>query len=286
MVGGGVRVAPALVLSLDAAMYTDLTTVVSQNIAGAADATGLFFRPNDPTYASIAPGWYVVGQPTWIVTAVNCNPADQYSTSVTISGGVFQSGQSYAFTNSGLWLDQSGYNHTATLVGSTPYTSAGNLSYFSFSSGVAQCPAILSNTSYTKIGIFRVAGSFGNLISGGVSDVDHAFWGFDTPFIQSGHNGAWNTIIGGAVPANQWAFAAVTFNTVTGWRLFLNDNTVVTNPNTAPFTPNPSIVEIGGYGGNGNYLNGDVALVQVYNAALTDLQVRNIFLQYQSRFGY
>ena len=255
VVGGGVRVAPALVLSLDAAMYTDLTTVVSQNIAGAADATGLFFRPNDPTYASIAPGWYVVGQPTWIVTAVNCNPADQYSTSVTISGGVFQSGQSYAFTNSGLWIDQSGYNHTATLVGSTPYTSAGNLSYFSFSSGVAQCPAILSNTSYTKIGIFRVAGSFGNLISGGVSDVDHAFWGFDTPFIQSG-------------------------------RLFLNDNTVVTNPNTAPFTPNPSIVEIGGYGGNGNYLNGDVALVQVYNAALTDLQVRNIFLQYQSRFGY
>jgi hypothetical protein len=77
---------------------TVLTTMVIQNVEGSNSNTGFFFRPNDPTYADIVPGWTVEGQPTWVVTSATSDPGDQYSTSVTITGGTFISGQSYAFT--------------------------------------------------------------------------------------------------------------------------------------------------------------------------------------------
>jgi hypothetical protein len=73
-------------------------TTVAQNVEGSDGTNGFFFRPNDPTYADIVPGWTVVGQPTWVVTSATSDPGDQYSTSVTITGGAFLSGQSYAFT--------------------------------------------------------------------------------------------------------------------------------------------------------------------------------------------
>jgi hypothetical protein len=73
-------------------------TAVSQNVAGSDGPEAFFFRPNDPAYADIAPGWTVVGQPTWVVTSATSDPGDQYSTTVTITGGTFVSGQSYAFT--------------------------------------------------------------------------------------------------------------------------------------------------------------------------------------------
>ena len=89
-----------------------------------------------------------------------------------------------------------------------------------------------------------------------------------------------------ATPVNQWVFGAVSFNTTTGWRLYVNNNSVVTNGNTDPFTANPAVLEIGGYSGNGNNLGGDVALVQIYNRVLADIEVAQLYSLYQRRFGY
>ena len=77
-------------------------TQTAQNIAGTNSNTGFFFYgwaddpgSNDLTFSSIQVGWTVVGQPTWVVTAVG-DGSTNYN--VTISGGEFVSGATYRFT--------------------------------------------------------------------------------------------------------------------------------------------------------------------------------------------
>jgi hypothetical protein len=183
------------------------------------------------------------------------------------------------------WYDLSNVGNNASLQGSTPWTSAGDQSYFTFDSGYANAGSILPNTAYTKIGIFRYAGSyFGNLISGSGGDA-HAFWGANTQYLQSGHNGAWNTVVSPVItPTNQWVFGAVTFDSTTGWKLYLNDNTPVTSSNTDQFTANPAVVYIGAFEGSTN-LVGDVAASVVYNRVLSEAEIAQNFAHYQARFG-
>jgi putative cofactor-binding repeat protein len=217
---------------------------------------------------------------------------------VSINGGVQMYGSSPPFSpilnldasdltsysgSGSTWYDLSGHGNNFNLQGDTPWTSASNQSYFTFSTGIAQGGAILSNTEYTKIGVFRVPGTFGNLISG----AGHAFWGGFTSYLQSGHNGAWYTVASAnPVPTNQWVFGAVSFSNINGWRLYLNADTVVTNPNTDQFSDNPALTEIGGFDGNANNLGGDVALVQLYDIVLTDSAVASLYSGWQSRFGF
>jgi hypothetical protein len=182
------------------------------------------------------------------------------------------------------WYDLSGVGNNATLAGSTPWTNAGNQSYFTFSGGYADAGTILPNTTYTKVGMFRVAGTYGNLMSGGGNSA-HAFWGFFDEYLQSGHNGAWSTIVSPVTtPLNQWVFGAVSFSSSTGWRLYLNNETPVTNGDTTQFADNPALVYIGAYEA-GNNLNGDVAATLIYNRVLTDEEIAQNFAYYQSRFG-
>jgi hypothetical protein len=217
---------------------------------------------------------------------------------ITIEGGISVSNEtpdlvlsldasnpsSYSGTGT-TWYDLSGLNNNTTLINSPPWTSSGSQSFFTFSSGVAQGGAILPNTTYTKVGIIRVAGVFGNFISGDSSN-QHAFWGFFSQNLQSGHNGNWNTIVStNPVPTNQWVFVAVSFSYINGWRLYLNTDTVVTDPSTDQFAANPAVIVVGGYDGNGNQLAGDVAIAQIYNRVLTDGEIAALYSQYQARFG-
>ena len=78
---------------------TNLTTSPVQNVAAENGTIGLFFlngwdAHSEAGFQNIQPGWSVVGQPTWVVTAVN-----KSSETVTISGGPFVSGSSYQFTS-------------------------------------------------------------------------------------------------------------------------------------------------------------------------------------------
>jgi hypothetical protein len=69
-----------------------------QNVSGTSDNILFAFRPNEASNIQyVLPGWNVAGQPTFIVTAVNLDPNDQYTGTITITGGTFVSGQSYAF---------------------------------------------------------------------------------------------------------------------------------------------------------------------------------------------
>ena len=69
-----------------------------QNVSGTSDNILFAFRPNEASKIQyVGAGWNVVGQPTFIVTAVSLDPNDQYTGTITITGGTFVSGQSYAF---------------------------------------------------------------------------------------------------------------------------------------------------------------------------------------------
>jgi Concanavalin A-like lectin/glucanases superfamily len=195
-------------------------------------------------------------------------------------------GNTSSYPGSGTtWTDLSAAGNNATLNGSTPFNSSGNTSSLTFVSGYAATGAILPAAAYTKIAIFKVSGSYYNIISGGVTSSDHAFWGAGTQYLQSGHNGSWSTISSSVTtPLDQWVFGAVSFNTSTGWRLYLNQNSVVTNSNTSTFSPTPAVVEIGAYQ-NGTNLNGQVAATLIYNRVLTDAEVSQTYSYYQSRFS-
>lgn len=185
-----------------------------------------------------------------------------------------------------VWYDLSGNNNDFSLNGTLSYTLNAQQSFFSFSSGYAQGGAFLPNQAYTKVAIVRTAtGNFSNIISGDSAD-QHAFWGSAGPFLQAGHNGAWSTILNPtSVPTNQWFFAAVSFSTTAGWRLYLNNLSVITNPDTTAFTANPAVVQIGAFDGNYNNLNGDIALAQIYSGVLTDGEIAALYASWQSRFG-
>jgi hypothetical protein len=79
-------------------LYAGFTTQTVQNVSGTSDNILFTFRPGQSSNIQyVGAGWNVVGQPTFIVTAVNLDPNDQYTGTITITGGTFVSGQSYAF---------------------------------------------------------------------------------------------------------------------------------------------------------------------------------------------
>ena len=219
------------------------------------------YRANQSRFANIPP---LVA--SGLILNLDAGNADSYSGTGTI------------------WYDLSQIGNNATLTGSTPWTSAGDQSYFTFSSGYADAGNLLPNTAYTKVGVFWVDGDYANLISGDGSNA-HAFWGAGTQYLQSGHNGTWNTVLSTVTtPLGQWVFGAVTFDSTTGWKLYLNNSTVATSSNTDQFTADPALVYIGAFEGGTN-LNGKVAVALVYNRALTQAEIAQNFAHYQSRFG-
>lgn len=183
------------------------------------------------------------------------------------------------------WTDLSPAANNFTLTASPPWTSAGSLSYFTFNGGYAVSAAILPAAAYTKVAVFKVAGAYSNILSGGVTSADHAFWGANTQFLQSGHNSAWSTVVSPVTtPLNQWVFGAVSFNTSTGWRLYLNQNTPVTSSDTATFSPTPAVCEVGAFQ-NANVLNGQAAVAMIYNRVLSDSEITQNYNYFKSRFS-
>jgi hypothetical protein len=75
-----------------------ITTSNLQNVSGTSDNILFTFRPGASSKVQyVGLGWNVVGQPTFIVTSVTLDPNDQYTGTITITGGTFVSGQFYAF---------------------------------------------------------------------------------------------------------------------------------------------------------------------------------------------
>tara|TARA_B100001989_G_scaffold67143_1_gene45477 strand:+ start:180 stop:824 length:645 start_codon:yes stop_codon:yes gene_type:complete len=194
---------------------------------------------------------------------------------IVMDGLVFgvDAANSQSYSGSGTtWNDISGNGNNGTLY-SSPTFSNDNGGKFNFESAdYVDCGFVLSQTAYTKSAWFRPESATANIVSG---PSQHAFWMANTDdTIQSGHQGAWTTV-SHTVPSgnmlNQWWNGAVTWNDSTGWVLYLNGVQVDTNSNTAD--PNGTTrVYVARYG-SGNYFDGDIAEVLIYNRALTAAEI-------------
>lgn len=145
---------------------------------------------------------------------------------------------------------------------------------------------ILSTTAYTKIAWFYVTSFLtdNNIISAG-STGQHAFWLYTSNKLNAGHNGGWNTVVSTTtLSLNTWYCGAVTFNTTTGWVLYLNGNQESTSNSTTTFNGSGTI-SIGSYQNLGNYFTGRIATTLVYNRTLSASEIQQNFNTTKSRFG-
>lgn len=193
-------------------------------------------------------------------------------------------------SGSSTWTDLSGNSNTGVLTNGPTFSSSNGGSIVF--DGTNDCvvinnnASILSTTAYTKIAWFY-ATSFGtnnNIISGGNSG-QHAFWLAGGNKLRAGHNGSWSTVISNTtLSLNTWYFGAVTFNTTTGWILYLNGVSENTNASTTTFTGNREVL-LAAYGTGANVFTGRIACGLVYNRVLTATEILQNYNSTKSRFG-
>ena len=191
------------------------------------------------------------------------------------------------------WIDMSGNNNNGVISGTATFNSAngGSLVFGTNTYVIVNNNAnILNKTAYTKccwLYITAFVGFNNNLISGD-NNAPHAFWLFETSNLRAGH-GSGNIALYQLVVSttslslNTWYFGAVTFNTTTGWALYVNGVLESTNASTAQYTGNDNI-QVASYN-VGNFLSGRIACASVYNRALSAAEVLQNYNAQKSRFG-
>jgi hypothetical protein len=197
-------------------------------------------------------------------------------------------GSKKSYAGSGTtWKDLSGNGNNGTLVNGPTFSNVNGGSIdFDGSNDWGQVPTLaLSTAAYTKVAWFNPDGATNNIISGG-GDGQHAFWMAGTANnLQAGHNGAWSTVnYSPGTMTGRWWCGAVTFNTSTGWVLYLDGSVVDTDASTTTFTGGTA-VRIAAYNNASNVFNGKIAVAQVYNRALTSSEILQNFNATKSRFG-
>jgi hypothetical protein len=186
------------------------------------------------------------------------------------------------------WHDLiSGNINNVSLIDSPSYDSTEGALVFNGSNqyGIVNSNAsILSKTAYTKI-VWFYPTSFdyaNNLISGG-SGGQHALWLFSTNRVNAGHNGTWNRVTSTTqLQLNTWYCAAVSFDSVNGWKLYMDGILESTSSDTTQFTGDGA-VHIAAYQG-ANLFNGQIAFASVYNRVLSDAEIFEIYESISPRF--
>ena len=187
------------------------------------------------------------------------------------------------------WYDLSGNNNNADLYNSPTFTDDFiHTLNFDETNDYAQVDnsTLLSKTSYTKMAWFRPESSTTNIMSGGGSTYGtHAFWMAATSnSLRAGHGGIFDTVsYSPGDMLNQWWCGAVTFNTTTGWVLYLNGEEVDTDSNTTTFSGN-QYVHIGSYNPGSNLFDGDISIALVYNKVLSASEILQNYNANKSRF--
>ena len=190
------------------------------------------------------------------------------------------------------WFDLSGLNNSGSLTNG-PTFNTGSLGSIVFDGSndyvkVNSFADILSKTTYTKTAWFYISSYSSNIISGGDSGLtngQHAFWMAGGSILYAGHNGSWTTVASStSLALNTWYFGAVTFNTTTGWRLYVNGNLESTSASTTTFTGTGGIL-IGAFNDAGNLWNGRIASIGVYNRALSASEILQNYNAQKSKFG-
>jgi len=182
------------------------------------------------------------------------------------------------------WTNLSTNTNSLTLV-SSPSLGANNIFSFNGSTQYATTSNnLLNSTAYTKCAWFQPQNlsNSNNIMSGNIGQ--HAFWLAGGNKLNSGHNGLWSTVVSNTtLVVNQWFFGAVTFNTTTGWALYLNGLLESTNVSTTTFTGTGDVL-VAAYG-NSNAFQGQINGVFVYDRVLTAAEIQQNFNATRGRYG-
>lgn len=220
------------------------------------------------------------------------NYFDDYTLSAFVTSGLVSRLDALNYSGSGSTLpDTSGYGHDGTIAGDTEYV-ASSPTYFNFPLySYIQMGTILNRSAYTKCVAFYIDsyGTANNLLSGRDGD-GHAFWLSGGDKLNAGHNGdyggSWNTVVGATtINLYQWYFGCVTFNSTTGWKLYLNGVEDGSSNDTLTFYgDDPGDCDLGAYY-DSNWLYGRIGLGLVYNRALDAGEISTLFNSIRGRFG-
>jgi hypothetical protein len=226
---------------------------------------------------SIGPGWFVGGEDPIITANLTMWVDAQNSASYSGSGTT--------------WADLSGNGANLTLVNSPVWTSS-TPAYFTFASassqsGTGSTPNVLPSTQYTKTVWFRLNSYVDNNIVSSESG-GHFMYFAGGSTMYCGHTN-WPSY--SAFPStstfslNTWYYAAVTFNTTDGMKLYVNGTLNATyTANLSPHGGDGS-TNVGRFGA-GNFMNGRVSEFYCYNTSLTASQVLQNYNATKARYGY
>lgn len=187
------------------------------------------------------------------------------------------------------WRDMSANDNNGALTNSPTFNSSnGGSIVFNGTNQyivVNSSASILPTTAYTKIAWFYVTSfaTSNNIIAG--NNGQHTMWLAAGTKLNAGHNGSWSTVVSNtALSLNNWYCGAVTFNTTTGWVLYLNGISESTNISTTTFTGNGDVL-LASYTLGANLFTGRIACGLVYNRVLTATEILQNYNATKSRFG-
>ena len=230
---------------------------------------------------------------TWARSSGYYSVYPSYSQPLITSGLVLRLNASDPASYSGsgsTWTDLAGTQQNVTLYNSPTYTS-GTPAYFTFNGSTQYglgSGSVIPTTSYTKsVWFYLNAYQDNNIVSG---DGHFIFMG-DTPSVDkkiySGHSnwGNYKAYPSAAtINLNTWYYAALTFNTTDGMKLYINgvlDSSYTANKGAHPGAGTINVATFNG----GNLMNGRISKVYCYNTSLTGPEILQNFNADKSEFG-
>lgn len=217
---------------------------------------------------------------------------------------------SYGGTGS-TWSDLSGSGNNLTLYNSPTFVNNGtDPKAFAFN-GTSQYgdfgavkTGLLDENKYTKLVWFKPQGfaDRNNLFSSsganGSTNNAHAFWGGGNNAactagsgdnLASGHNGLWFTVVSSECLETEWQLGVVTFTSDAqdpnaGWRLYRNGILVGSSADRTAIGNTTYETRIASYSG-GNFFEGQISQVYLYDRALTSSEINAIYEATSSYFG-
>ena len=233
-----------------------------------------------------------------------------YSTAaaeINTTGLVFHldAGKAASYTGSGTaWTDLTG-NNNATLVNSPTFTSTGSGSYFTFNGTTQEVTTTtnytgtLNSTSLTFFGWFRTSSASGRKIIGfqnnqtgtGVVSYDkHVYVNTSGQLVFGIFTGTTQAITSaGTVNNGVWRSFAAVYNNAGNDELFIDGVSVGTMNVTS--TDTDAFIRIAGYamqswaGASNGYWPGDLAVLAMYNRALSASEILSNHDNTKARFG-
>jgi len=195
-------------------------------------------------------------------------------------------GNRKSYPGTGATFYDIGSNNHTTLAGSPAFSNSNN-GYLTFD-GSTNYGTVANNpvgAAYSKMVWFYCTNfsPSNNLLSSDTGG--HIFWLAGSNKLTGAHTNTSFTLIQSVtnLSLNTWYCGAVTFNTTTGWALYLNGELESTNATVSP-RPGNGAVSLSAYGG-ANFFAGRIALAQIYNRAISAAEIRQLFNATRGRFG-